>query len=46
MTAGGQAYWDHIYATKAANELSGFQERPAAQKVPRRALRNRRIGPG
>ena len=29
MTTGGQAHWDHIYETKAGNELSWFQEHPA-----------------
>lgn len=29
MTNSTQAHWDHIYDTKAGNELSWFQERPA-----------------
>jgi SAM-dependent methyltransferase len=29
MTNGTQAHWDHIYETKAGNELSWFQEHPA-----------------
>jgi SAM-dependent methyltransferase len=29
MTSGTQAHWDHIYETKAGNELSWFQEHPA-----------------
>jgi hypothetical protein len=29
MSIGGQAHWDHIYETKAGNELSWFQESPA-----------------
>jgi hypothetical protein len=29
MTNSTQAHWDHIYATKAGNELSWFQEHPA-----------------
>jgi SAM-dependent methyltransferase len=29
MTNNRQAHWDHIYETKAGNELSWFQEHPA-----------------
>ena len=29
MTNSTQAHWDHIYETKAGNELSWFQEHPA-----------------
>jgi trans-aconitate methyltransferase len=29
MTNSSQAHWDHIYETKAGNELSWFQEHPA-----------------
>ena len=29
MANGGRAHWEHVYETKAENELSWFQEHPS-----------------
>jgi hypothetical protein len=33
LMIGRQAHWDHIYDTKAGNELSWFQNHPAIPHV-------------